>query len=296
LCALTGFAANVQGGVAGAQRVFEVLDRDPAIRDVPGAIPMARKPRVLEFDDVSFSYEGRTSSVLDHISSKITPGQMVAFVGSSGAGKSTLLNLLPRFYDPTSGAVRLDGIDVRNVRLADLRKQVALVLQESVILPTTIAENIAYGRPRATRQQIREAARLAGAAEFIERMPEGYNTVICEGGQNLSGGQRQRISIARALLTEASFIVLDEPTSALDPLHEQMIVQTLQKLKGLRTIILVSHRLSTVRDCDQIFVMSAGKIVEQGTHEQLLEEHGVYHQMASHQFDLDPARDFAHAA
>jgi ATP-binding cassette, subfamily B, bacterial len=173
---------------------------------------------------------------------------------------------------------------------------VALVLQESVILPTTIAENIAYGRPRATRQQIREAARLAGAAEFIERMPEGYNTVICEGGQNLSGGQRQRISIARALLTEASFIVLDEPTSALDPLHEQMIVQTLQKLKGLRTIILVSHRLSTVRDCDQIFVMSAGKIVEQGTHEQLLEEHGVYHQMASHQFDLDPARDFAHAA
>ncbi len=284
LCALTGFASNIQGGVAGAERVFDVLDRNPGIADSPRAQSLPCRPRVLELENVSFSYERRTNAaILNRVSVEIKPGEMVAFVGSSGVGKSTLLNLLPRFYDPTSGAVTLDGIDARDIRLSDLRRHFALVLQEGVILPTTIAENIAYGRPTATREQIRRAAQMAGAAEFIEKLPAGYDTLIAESGQNLSGGQRQRIAIARALLTEAPFIVLDEPTSALDPIHEQRITELLSSLRGQRTIILVSHRLSTVRGCDQIFMMDRGMIVERGTHEELLAMEGSYCNMAAHQ-------------
>ena len=284
LCALTGFASNIQGGVAGAERVFEVLDRNPGIVDSPRAQPLPCRPRLLELENVSFNYERRPgAAILNRVSVEIKPGEMVAFVGSSGVGKSTLLNLLPRFYDPTSGAVTLDGIDARDIRLSDLRRHFALVLQEGVILPTTIAENIAYGRPTATREQIRRAAQMAGAAEFIEKLPGGYGTLIAESGQNLSGGQRQRIAIARALLTEAPFIVLDEPTSALDPIHEQHITELLASLRGQRTIILVSHRLSTVRGCDQIFVMDRGMIVERGTHEELVAMEGSYSRMAAHQ-------------
>ena len=285
LCTLTGFSATVQNGAAGAQRVFEILDRDPVIADAPDAVSLPCEPRVLELDHVSFRYDERP--VLNDVSVRIEPGQMVAFVGSSGVGKSTLLNLLPRFYDPTGGAVRLDGIDARHVRVRDLRRHVSLVLQDSVILPTTIAENIAYGRPQATREQIRDAARMAGAAEFIEALPDGYATRIAEGGANLSGGQRQRISIARALLTEAPCVVLDEPTSALDPHHEQVVTEALRGLKGTRTIVIVSHRLSTVVACDQIFVMDKGSVVERGTHLELVARRGAYYQMARHQFQLD---------
>lgn len=282
ICTLTGAAANLQGGVAGAQRVFEVLDLDPVIKDIPAALALPRKPRTLELDAVSFRY-GLAEPVLREVSVKIEAGQMVAFVGPSGVGKSTLLNLVPRFYDPTGGAMRLDGIDARDVRVQDLRRHVALVLQESVILPTTVAENIAYGSPNATRAQITHAAELAGAAEFIDRLPSGYDTPIAEGGSNLSGGQRQRISIARALLTEAPFVILDEPTSAMDPHHEQVVTEALRSLKGSRTIIVVSHRLSTVVDCDQIFVMDGGRIVEQGTHDELVALCGRYYTMAMQQ-------------
>jgi ABC-type multidrug transport system fused ATPase/permease subunit len=207
-------------------------------------------------------------------------------VGSSGVGKSTLLNLLPRFYDPTGGAILLDGIDARDVKVADLRRHVALVLQENVILPTTVAENIAYGRPGATLDEVRRAAALAGADEFIEKLPLGYDSPAAEGGQNFSGGQRQRIAIARALLTQAPFIVLDEPTSSLDPLHERHITDTLRRLKGHRTIIIVSHRLSTVVNCDRIYVMEGGAVVETGTHLELLARGGLYAEMATQQ-DLD---------
>ncbi|HEV7298537.1 MAG TPA: ABC transporter ATP-binding protein [Tepidisphaeraceae bacterium] len=284
LCTLTGFVYNIQGGVAGAQRVFDVLDRDPVIADRPNAQSLPRQPRTLQLDGVSFAYDGGRQ-VLAGVSATINPGEMVAFVGPSGVGKSTLLNLFPRFYDPSGGAVRFDGIDARDVKIADLRKHVALVLQESVILPTTIAENIAYGRPTASADEIHQAARLAGAAGFIEELPDGYATRITEGGQNLSGGQRQRIAIARALLTEAPFIVLDEPTSALDPLHEAHVTRALRELKRQRTILIVSHRLSTVVDCDRILVMNAGRIVEQGTHQQLIALNGLYAQMAAQQFD-----------
>jgi subfamily B ATP-binding cassette protein MsbA len=288
LQSISGSGASIQGGVASVQRVFDVLDRDPVIKDAPDAVHLHRQPRVLKFQDVSFEYRN-DEPVLREISFSIEPGQMVAFVGSSGVGKTTLLNLLPRFYDPTSGAISLDGNDVKKVKIKDLRAHVALVLQENLILPTTVTENISYGRPDAAEAQIELAAKLAGASSFIEKLPQGYETPVDESGGNLSGGQRQRIGIARALLTEAPIMVFDEPTSALDPHHEAMITKTLRDLKRQRTIILVSHRLSTVIDCDQIFVMDEGRIAERGTHTELLAKRGLYAAMAREQLRIEEA-------
>jgi subfamily B ATP-binding cassette protein MsbA len=282
LCTITGFSTSLAGGKAGAARVFEILDRDPVIRDLPDAVGLPVQPRTITLENVWLGYTpGRP--VLRGVDATIRPGEMVAFVGQSGVGKSTLLNLLPRFHDPSDGAMKLDGIDARRVRIADLRRHVALVLQESVILPTTVAENIAYGRPTATLAEVRDAATLAGAGEFIESLDDGYDAVIREGGANLSGGQRQRIAIARALLTRAPVVVLDEPTSALDSEHERIVIDALRSLKGSRTIVLVSHRLSSVIDCDRIFVMDAGRVVECGTHAELMALDGRYAAMAREQ-------------
>lgn len=285
---LTGAGPMLQSATVSAERVFEVLDRDPIITDAPNAIHLPVQPRTLDILNISFEYRAG-EPVFQDVSLTFQPGDMIGLVGFSGVGKTTLLSLLPRFYDPLSGSIKLDGHDIRAVKISDVRKHMALVLQESIILPTTIVENISYGRPDATDEQIRHAAKLARADDFIEKLPEKYDTVVSEAGSNLSGGQRQRIAIARALLTEAPILVLDEPTSALDPENELLIVQTLYSLKRSRTIILVSHRLSTVADCDRIFVMGNGRIAESGTHQELIAQRGLYWQMAKHQMKLaDP--------
>ncbi|KYF73767.1 ABC transporter ATP-binding protein [Sorangium cellulosum] len=279
LCKLTGAGAAVQGGVAGAQRVFEVLDRDQAVTDVHDAAALPPEPRTLSLENVGFEYRPG-HPVLRGVDATIRPGEMVAFVGSAGAGKTTLFSLLPRFHNPTHGALRLDGIDTRAVRVADLRRHMAIVLQDCILLPATIAENIAYGRPSATGAEIRKAAEMAGAAGFVEALPDGYGTQIADGGLNLSAGQRQRIAIARALLSGAPILVIDEPTDGIDAEHERTLVEALRALKGQRTIILMSHRLSTVVGCDKIFVMERGRIVEHGAHADLLRRGGVYTAMA----------------
>jgi subfamily B ATP-binding cassette protein MsbA len=275
---ITGFGADVQNNAAACARVFFVLDQRPMISDRPNARPLPARARTLDLRDVRFSYGG-AAPILRGITARIDPGQMVAFIGPSGAGKSTLLHLLARFYDPVGGSLALDGVDLRDIRLADVRRHIALVPQDSPVVAGTVAENIAFGNPSATPRRIRESAELAGAAAFIDGLPNGYATELMEGGQNLSGGQRQRLAIARALLTDAPMLVLDEPTSGLDERHERRILDTLHAMKGHRTIILVTHRIESVTACDRIFVLQGGCVVECGTHEQLLAAQGFYAEM-----------------
>jgi ABC-type multidrug transport system fused ATPase/permease subunit len=286
LCQMTGFRFNLESGLAGARRVFEVFDRDAVVSDPAEATSLPLQPRSLILESVGFEYSA-DQKILQHIDVNIEPGQSVAFVGSSGAGKSTLLNLLLRFYDPTAGTVKLDQYDLRQIKLKDIRRHIALVLQDSVILPTTIAENIAYGCPAATHEQIREAARLAGANNFVEAMPDQYQTALLDSGMNLSGGQRQRIALARALLTKAPILVLDEPTSALDCEHEQVVLDTLNSLKTKHTVVLVSHHIGAVMNCDHIYVLDQGMIVEHGSHQELLRQGGIYAAMAKQQLRPD---------
>lgn len=272
---LAEFFTKVRTFEAAARRVFFVLDWPEAIRSEPGAKALRPRPRRLAFDHVAFGYRPG-APVLSDVSATIAPGDMVAFVGRSGAGKSSLLKMMLRFQDPTAGALRLDDVDIRGLRLDSLRAHFALVTQDNLLLPTSVAENIAYGRPDATRADIEHAATLAGAAEFIDALPQGYDTELSEGGANLSGGQRQRVAIARALVSDAPFLILDEPTSALDPANETALIEALHRLKRRRTIVLVTHRLHSVVDCDGVFVMEAGRIIERGGHAELLARGGAY--------------------
>ena len=271
---LTYTAWAMEGATAGARRCFEVLDRTDDVVDAPDARTISETSGALGFANVSFGYGSQ--SVLQDINLSISPNQIVALVGGTGAGKSTLLSLVPRFYDPNSGTVSLDGHDLRTITKKSLRAKIAIVLQDTLLFSTTIRENIAYGRSDATEEEIREAARRAQADEFISRLPAGYDSAVGERGGHLSVGQRQRIGIARAFLKDAPILLLDEPTSALDPTTEAAIMDTIKDLMHGRTTLIVTHRLATIHGVDRIVVLEHGRMVEQGTGPELVARGGVY--------------------
>ncbi|MGB8342649.1 MAG: ABC transporter ATP-binding protein [Chthoniobacterales bacterium] len=273
--ALTYTAWAMEGATAGARRCFEVLDREDDVRDSPDAIAISSTWAAISFEKVSFSYDEQ-HPVLRDLDLQIPPNQILALVGGTGAGKSTLLSLVPRFYDPNSGVVRLDGRDVREITKKSLRAQIGIVLQDTILFSTTVRENIAYGRPGATEAEIREAACRAQADDFICRMPDGYDSAVGERGGHLSVGQRQRIGIARAFLKNAPILLLDEPTSALDPTTEAAIMETIKELMHGRTTLIVTHRLATIHNVDQIVVLEHGRIVERGRGSELVAQQGAY--------------------
>ena len=272
---LAGIYPSLQSLSARAQRIHDALCTPPEVADSATAIVLPPVRGEIVFDKVSFAYD-EDRPVLRGISFRAEPGETVALVGHTGAGKSTLVSLIPRFFDPTSGRVLIDGYDVRSVKLASLRRQVALVLQEPFLFPVSVAANIAYGRPDADMAEIEAAARAANAHEFISRLQDGYDTVVGERGGTLSGGERQRLSIARALLKNAPILILDEPTSALDAETEHLVVEALQRLMSGRTTIIIAHRLSTVRRANKIVVLREGAVEEVGTDEVLIRRGGIY--------------------
>jgi subfamily B ATP-binding cassette protein MsbA len=283
LKSLANLNASLQEGLAAAQRIFEVLDIEPEIRDRPGALPLHVSGGEIRFDAVRFGYRPHAVA-LDSITLTVPAGSMVALVGPSGAGKSTVLNLIPRFYDVSSGGIAIDGQDVRGVTLASLRAALALVAQEASLFDDTVRANIAYGRLSASAAEIAAAAAAAGADRFIAELPHGYDTLVGEHGMRLSGGQRQRLAIARAMLKDAPILLLDEATSALDNESERQVQAALRRLMQGRTTLVIAHRLSTIVGADLICVMDRGRIVESGKHAQLLARGGLYAQLYETQF------------
>jgi ATP-binding cassette, subfamily B, bacterial len=267
----------------GLERIFDVLETEQAVRDAPGAREAQPFQGHIAFEHVSFAYRPG-ELVLKDITFGIAPGQVVALVGSTGAGKTTLASLIPRFNDPTQGRARIDGKDVRSYTLASLRKQTALVLHETVLFYGTVRDNIAYGRPEATLDEIVTAAQAANAHEFIAALPDGYDTLIGERGVTLSGGQRQRLAIARAIIRDAPIILLDEPTTGLDASSEALVLDGMARLMAGRTVLVIAHRLSTIMRADLILVLEHGEIVERGTHQELLAKGGRYRELYELQF------------
>ena len=280
--ALSKMTDTVSKALVGYERIKEVLGIESRVRDLPRARRAPRFKGEVEFDHVTFGYDQQTP-VLKDISFRIEPGQIAALVGPSGTGKTTVISLIPRFYDPSSGYVKIDRKNAREFTLKSLREQMSFVLQETLLFRATVWENIAYGRPDASRKQIFQAAELANAREFIEKMPQGYNTIVGERGVTLSGGQRQRIAIARAVIRDTPILILDEPTTGLDSASEEAVVEALDRLMKGRTTIVIAHHLPTIRNADVIFVMKESELVESGTHDALLAKNGLYTELFSAQ-------------
>lgn len=280
------FMEQFQRGMTGIDRFLEIMDEKPDITDAPDAIDCQDVRGEIDFDHVSFSYADDAGEVLANINLHVKAGENIAIVGPSGGGKTTLSNLIPRFYDVSSGSVRLDGVDVRNIRLHSLRSHIGVVQQDNYLFSGTVLHNIEYGRPGASREEIIEAARLAGADGFISELPNGYDTFIGERGVKLSGGQKQRISIARVFLKDPPVLILDEATSALDNESERLVQQSLDKLAHGRTVFTIAHRLTTIRGADKILVLTSDGIAEQGSHEELIVKGGIYKELYSMYSDL----------
>ncbi|HEX8209003.1 MAG TPA: ABC transporter ATP-binding protein [Longimicrobium sp.] len=278
------YPSVVQPGLAAGERVFEILGIPVEVEDRPGALPVPAFSGAIRLEGVDFAYGPGASPVLEGIDLEIPAGQVIAVVGPSGAGKSTLADLLPRFRDPVAGRLTLDGIDLRDLRLAELRGLMGIVTQETILFHDTVRANIAYGAPAVPHERVVEAARAAHAHDFISALPEGYDTVLGEKGTRLSGGQRQRIAIARALLRNPPILILDEATSALDTESERLVQQAVEEVMRDRTVLVIAHRLSTVRRADRIVVLETGKIVQHGTHAELLARGGTYRRLYDMQF------------
>jgi len=266
-----------------ARRIFEVFDTEPEVKDKPGAIELKTVKGEVCFRNVVFGYEG-DKPILKGMSFKVKPGEKVALVGATGSGKSTVIKLIPRFYDPQEGSILVDGVDIRDVKISSLRRHIGIVHQDVFIFPTTIRENIAYGKPNASREEIERAAKAARIHDFIMSLPNGYDTVVSERGVTLSGGQRQRLAIARALLVNPSILILDDSTSSVDAETEKEIYESLRELVKDKTVFIVTQRLSTLKLSERILVIEDGKVVEDGTHEELMRKGGVYARLYMSQY------------
>lgn len=276
---LVDFVEQFQRGMTGIERFADIMDIDPAIKDKENAVNLEVTEGRIDFDNVTFKYSEDTEEILNHINLNIGSGESFALVGPSGGGKTTICNLIPRFYEITSGSIKIDGTDIRDVTLKSLRENIGVVQQDVYLFSGTVRENIEYGRPGATEEEIREAARLAGAEDFIDNLPDGFDTYVGERGVKLSGGQKQRISIARVFLKNPKILILDEATSALDNESEFLVQQSLERLSKGRTTITVAHRLTTIKNADKILVVTKDGIAESGTHQDLTEKNGIYANM-----------------
>jgi subfamily B ATP-binding cassette protein MsbA len=272
----------------GVDRIRAILDTDTVIPEKSTALDPPPLRGEVTFEHVAFAYDAQ-NPVLSDVSFTIKPGQLVGIVGPTGSGKSTIVSMIPRFYDPTKGSVKIDGYDLRDLSLKALREQIGYVLQDTVLFHGTIADNIAFGRPGASREEIIKAAELANAHEFISKMAQGYDTIVGERGSTLSGGQRQRIGIARVMVRNNPILLLDEPTAALDSESEKLVIEALERLMKGRTVIMIAHRLTTTRDAEQIIVISGGVVAENGTHEDLIAKNGIYAQLHRTQFESEGA-------
>lgn len=279
----------------GYERIQEILETNVEVKDAKGARRVPKLKGDIEFDDVSFSYNEETP-ILKNVNLKMKAGQVSALVGPTGAGKTSIISLIPRFYDPSGGRIKIDGTDIRQFQQKSLRHQMSFVLQETVLFHAPLWQNIAYGRPGATRAEIIKAAELANASEFIEKLPAGYNTIVGERGMTLSGGQRQRIAIARAIIRNTPILILDEPTSGLDSASEKLVFEALDRLMEGKTVVVIAHRLSTIQRADMIFVVKDGEVVEHGKHEELMRLNGVYAELHNLQFKEQQSPELTQAS